>query len=179
MGVIRLQLHFSRELPPLDSAVLSIGKFHAGTAPNIIPEEVFLEGTLRTLCPDIREQMFERLEILLKGVEVSYDIQAELEIKPGYPVLVNDPEVAAFIKAQAGEILGTDRVHTLLPRMGSEDFAFFCHRWPCVIVALGCHDAEKGFQHGLHSPHFDIDEGVLDVGTLLFGQILARYTQEA
>ncbi|MBW2193507.1 MAG: amidohydrolase [Deltaproteobacteria bacterium] len=143
--VTQIQALISREIPALENVVLTIGQFHAGTAPNIIPEEAYLEGTLRTLCPDIREQMFSRLRDLLRGVAVSFGIQAELEIKPGYPVLVNNPELVAFMKTSAGELMGADHVHTLLPRTGAEDFAYFCERWPCVMVGLGCHDPEEGF----------------------------------
>lgn len=177
--VTQIQALISREIPPLESVVLTIGQFHAGTAPNIIPEEAYLEGTLRTLCPDIREQMFSRLRELLNGVAVSMDVETELEIKPGYPVLANNPELVGFLKASAGELLGDDHVHTLLPRTGAEDFAYFCERWPCVMVGLGCHDPEEGFRYGLHSPNFDIDERVLDVGTLLFGQLLTQYTEQS
>ena len=70
---------------------------------------------------------------------------------------------------------GRINVHTGLPKMGAEDFAFFCQKWGGVLVGLGCHDPGKGFQYGLHSPYFDIDEKVLDVGTRLFGQVLMRY----
>ncbi|MFH2219724.1 MAG: M20 family metallopeptidase [Pseudomonadota bacterium] len=176
--VTQIQTLISRDLPPLESAVLTIGQFHAGTASNIIPEDALLEGTLRTLCPEIRAQTLRRLRELLKGVEVSYGIQVELDLKPGYPVLVNNSELVAFMKASAAEVLGSEHVHTLQPRMGAEDFAYFCDRWPCVMIGIGCHDPEKGFQHGLHSPHFDFDERVLDVGTLLFGQILTRYIEK-
>jgi len=173
--VTQLQTLISRELPPLESAVLSIGRFQAGTASNIIPEEAQLEGTLRTLRPEIREQILRRIRELLKGLEVSYNITATLEVKSGYPVLVNHPELVTHTMSAARKIIGEDCVHTLLPRMGAEDFAYFCERWPGIMIGLGCHDPEKGFLHGLHSPHFDFDERVLDVGTLFFGQLLWWY----
>jgi amidohydrolase len=175
--VTQLQTLISRDLPPLESAVITIGRFQAGTASNIIPEKALLEGTLRTLRPEIREQLIRRMEELLKGLEVSFNITATLEIKPGYPVLVNHPELVTFTMNCAGDLFGDDHVHTLPPRMGAEDFAFFIERWPGVMIGLGCHDPEKGFLHGLHSPYFHLDERVLAVGTLLFGKVLTQYLE--
>lgn len=177
--VTQLQTLISRELPPLDSAVLTIGRFEAGTASNIIPEEAFLEGTLRTLIPEIREKIIVRFQQMVKGVEVSHDITATLQITPGYPVLVNDPKLVKHTQDVAGEVLGGDHVHSLRPRMGAEDFAYFCNKWGGIMVGLGCHDPNKGMQYGLHSPYFDFDETVLDIGTRLFGQVLTRYLEKS
>ena len=177
--VTQLQTLISRELPPLDSAVLTIGRFEAGTASNIIPEEAFLEGTLRTLIPEIREKIIVRFQQMVKGVEVSHDVTATLQITPGYPVLVNDPKLVKHTQDVAAEVLGGDHVHSLRPRMGAEDFAYFCNKWGGIMVGLGCHDPNKGMQHGLHSPYFDFDETVLDIGTRLFGQVLKRYLEKS
>jgi amidohydrolase len=177
--VTQLQTLISRELPPLDSAVLTIGRFEAGTASNIIPEEAFLEGTLRTLIPEIREKIIVRFQQMVKGVEMSHDVTATLQITPGYPVLVNDPKLVKHTQDVAAEVLGGDHVHSLRPRMGAEDFAYFCNKWGGIMVGLGCHDPNKGMQHGLHSPYFDFDETVLDIGTRLFGQVLKRYLEKS
>ena len=177
--VTQLQTLISRELPPLDSAVLTIGRFEAGTASNIIPEEAFLEGTLRTLIPEIREKIIVRFQQMVKGVEVSHDVTATLQITPGYPVLVNDPKLVKHTQNVAAEVLGGDHVHSLRPRMGAEDFAYFCNKWGGIMVGLGCHDPNKGMQHGLHSPYFDFDETVLDIGTRLFGQVLEQYLEKS
>jgi amidohydrolase len=177
--VTQLQTLISRELPPLDSAVLTIGRFEAGTASNIIPEEAFLEGTLRTLIPEIREKIIVRFQQMVKGVEMSHDVTATLQVTPGYPVLVNDPLLVKHTQDVAAEVLGGDHVHSLRPRMGAEDFAYFCNKWGGIMVGLGCHDPNKGMQHGLHSPHFDFDETVLDIGTRLFGQVLKRYLEKS
>lgn len=176
--VIQLQTLISRELPPFENAVLTIGCFQAGTAANIIPEEAVLEGTLRTLRPDIRKQIISRIEELVKGVAQSYNISATLEIKKGYPVLVNDSELVKHTVNCAREILGANHVHNNLPRMGAEDFSYFCQKWRGVMVGLGCHDPIKGLQHGLHSRYFDFDENVLVLGTQLFGHVLTRYLED-
>ncbi len=175
--VTQLQSLISRELPPLESAVITIGRFQAGTATNIIPEEAVLEGTLRTLKPDIRKTMIERIGEMVDGVSGSFGIRGTLNVTEGYPVLVNDPELVKHVTACAEKALGADNVHTGLPRMGAEDFAYFCQKWGGVMVGLGCHDPGKGFQHSLHSPQFDLDEKVLEVGTVLFGHVLTKFLE--
>jgi amidohydrolase len=170
--VTQLQSIVSRSLCPIDSAVLTIGQFHAGTASNIIPETATLNGTLRTLRSEVRELMLERLRQMLKGLEAAYGVTADLEVAKGYPVLENDSKVADYVQQVASQYLGPDRVHLELPRMGAEDFAYFLQRFPGALIRLGCHDPEAGFQYGLHSPHFDIDERVLGVGVGLFSRLI-------
>ncbi len=177
--VTQLQSLISRELPPLESAVITIGRFQAGTATNIIPEEAVLEGTLRTLNPDVRKKMIARLEDMAKALAGSFGIRATLSVSEGYPVLVNDPELVKHVMSCAEEILGAGNVHSGLPRMGAEDFAYFCQKWGGVMVGLGCHDPGKGFQHSLHSPYFDLDESVLETGTVLFADVLTRYLERS
>jgi amidohydrolase len=157
--------------------VISIGRFQAGTASNIIPEEAVLEGTLRTLKPDIRIEIIKRLDDMVEGVARSFGITATLNVIEGYPVLVNKPVLVDHVVACASDILGADNVHSGLPRMGAEDFAYFCQKWGGVMVGIGCHDPSKGFQYGLHSPYFDLDERVLEVGVRLFGNILTNYLE--
>ena len=173
--VTQLQSIISRNVPPLESAVLTIGRFYAGTAPNIIPEEAGLDGTLRTLRPEIKELVENRLKAVLQGLEITYEVSAELVVRPGYPLLVNDSRLAAFCMQQAEELLGGGRVHKELPRMGAEDFAYFLQKSPGLMIRIGCHDPEKGFTYGLHSPHFDLDERALDIGVRLFVQLLTCY----
>ncbi len=177
--ITQLQSIISRELPPLESAVISIGRFQAGTASNIIPEEAVLEGTLRTLKPDIRKEIIKSIEDMVEGVARSYDISATLNVIEGYPVLVNDPVLVEHIMTCAKDVLVADNIHSGLPRMGAEDFAYFCQKWGGVMVGIGCHDPSKGFQHGLHSPYFDLDERVLDVGTRFFGYVLTQYLKKS
>ena len=176
--ITQLQLIISRELSPLDSAVISIGRFQAGTASNIIPEEAILEGTLRTLKPDVRKEIIKRLEEMVEGAARSFDISVTLNITEGYPVLVNNPVLVEHVVTCAKEVLGSDSIHSGLPRMGAEDFAYFCQQWGGVMVGIGCHDPSKGFQHDLHSPYFDIDERVLEIGTRLFAHVLTRFLEK-
>jgi amidohydrolase len=175
----QLQTFASRTLCPLDSAVLTIGEFHAGTAENIIPEEANLKGTLRTLTPEVREQAVRRIEEMVKSLELAFGVSTTLENMEGYPAHINDSEMVDHLKNSVTEVLGADAVHIARPRMGAEDFAYFCQKWPGAMAGLGCHDPAKGFQYALHSPHFNMDERVLDVGVRLMGHALIQYIEKA
>jgi amidohydrolase len=173
--VSQLQSIVSRNVHPLDSVVLTIGRFHAGTASNIIPQDALLEGTLRTLREGARESALARLNDMVRGLETSHRVRAELTVTSGYPLLVNDERMVRFTTERARGLLGVERVHAESARMGSEDFAYFLQRSPGVLIRLGCHDPDVGFRYGLHSPCFNMDERVLDVGVLLFLDLLKRY----
>jgi amidohydrolase len=173
--ITQLQSIVSRSIAPVESAVLTIGSFHAGTARNIIPQEAILEGTLRTLSPTVRERVLQRLQEILKGLETAQQVTARLKVSIGYPLLVNDPGIVRFIKRQALKVLGDGCVHYGLPRMGSEDFAFFLQKFPGTLIRLGCAKPGAGLAHGLHSPFFDFDERALDVGVRLFTHLLTSY----
>ena len=177
--VTQLQTFVSRTLSPLDSAVLTIGEFHAGTAVNIIPEEAVLKGTLRTLTPEIRQQALHRIEEMVKSLELAFGVSTITKINDGYPAHINDSDKVDHLKACVEKVLGADAVCISRPRMGAEDFSYFCQKWPGAMVGLGCHDPAKGFQFALHSPHFDMDERVLDVGIQLMGNALIQFIEKA
>jgi len=175
--VAQLQSIVSRSVPPLDSAVLTIGSFHGGTARNIIPEEVRMEGTLRTFRSQVRDLVLRRVEEAARGLESSHGVVVELKIDPGYPPVVNHPSVVEYVVDRARGLLGAESVLLEPPSMGAEDFAYFLQRWPGALIRLGCHDPAKGFAHGLHSPHFDFDESALDAGVKLVADLLTHFAQ--
>ncbi len=173
--VTQIQFIVSRGVSPLDSAVVTIGKFNAGTARNVIPEEAVLEGTVRTLRPKVREVIFQRLQELVEGAEKAHGVSCDFSVIDGYPMLVNDPEVVRFARRTAADILGEQNVRTERPRMGAEDFAYFAGRWPAVLIRIGCRDPQAESGPGLHSPWFDFDESALDCGVRLFAALLENY----
>lgn len=174
-----LQTFTSRSLCPLDSAVLTIGEFHAGTAENIIPEEAHLKGTLRTLTPEVRRQAIRRIEQMVGSLDPAFGVTTTLKNIEGYPAHINDSAMVDHLKNCVNDVLGADAAYIARPRMGAEDFAYFCQKWPGAMVGLGCHDPAKGFEFALHSPHFDMDERVLDVGVQLFGHALIQFIEKA
>ena len=176
--VTQLQVFASRNLPPLDSGVLTIAEFHAGTKENIIPEEARLVGTLRTHTPETRALAIRRIEEMVKGLDLTFGVTTVFENIEGYPPQVNHTGLVEFIKLCVEDVLDPAGVHIGRPRMGAEDFSYFCQKWPGAMIGLGCHDPAKGFQFPLHSPHFDMDESVLDVGVRLFGHALIRLLEK-
>ncbi len=175
--VTQLQTIISRSVSPIESAVVTIGCFHGGTAHNIIPHEACLEGTLRTLNSDIRALVLQRLEDVLKGAEIAHGVTAELKIDPGYPPVVNDSKILEYVLGRARKLLGEDGVRLEPPSMGAEDFAYFLQKIPGTLIRLGCHNPEEGFTHGLHSPYFSFDEEVLDMGVQLFVDLLTHFEE--
>jgi amidohydrolase len=175
----QLQTFASRNLCPLDSAVLTIGEFHAGTSENIIPEEAYLKGTLRTLTPEVRRQAIRRIEEMVRSLDLAFGVTTTFKNTEGYPAHINDSAMLDHLKNCVEKILGADAAYIARPRMGAEDFAYFCQKWPGAMVGIGCHDPAKGFQFALHSPHFDMDERVLDMGVQLMGHALVQFIEKA
>ncbi len=176
--VNQFQTITSRTLDPLDSAVLTIGEFHAGTAENIIPEEAYLNGTLRTHSPEVRKKAVSRIENMTKSLEAAFAVTTTLENIEGYPTHVNDAGVVDHIKCCATDILGPNSIKIGRPSMGAEDFSYFCQKWPGAMVGFGCHDPAKGFEFALHSPFFDMDERVLDVSVDLMGRTMIKFINQ-
>ncbi len=172
--VTQVQAIVSRSIKPTESAVVTVGRFSAGNAANVIPETACLEGSIRALAPDVRSTVIRRLEELAASLQPAFGVTSRFTLHPGVPVLLNDPEVAALLLAASRTVLGPKNANWLPPIMASEDFAFFTEQRPGAIMRLGCSNPEKGITHKLHSPRFDIDEEVLDIGTNIFFEVVSR-----
>lgn len=175
--VSELQTIVSRDVSPMKNAVVTIGKFQAGTARNIIPEEAVMEGTVRTLDPEVRAFVLARLEEVARGVGISCRVSIKFELKERYPLLTNDATLVKYASRIGGEILGNANVLLEHPRMGAEDFAFFAQVWPAVLIRLGCRKPGTEFVDGLHSPWFNLDESSLDIGVRLFAGLLEKFAE--
>jgi hippurate hydrolase len=161
--VTALQTIVSREVNPVEPAVLTVGEIGAGSAFNIIPETAHLGGTVRTLDADLRNRMPERIEELAKGVAKGMRGYAELDYKFSYPVTINDAGAAKLALGVAGELFGEESAEELVhPSMGGEDFSFFLEKVPGAFVWLGVGDVS-----GLHTPQFAFDEEILPRGAAL------------
>lgn len=171
--VAQLQTIVSRNVSPLDSTVITVGSFQAGTASNIIPEMAVLQGTVRTLRPQIRDMVLNRLREIVAGCGEIYRVADDLALTPGYPLVVNDTRLVRWVRDAAQRLLGAEAVHIELPSMGAEDFGCFLEKCPGVLIRIGCRNPEEEFRYGLHSPHFDMDERALDVGVRLFTLLLS------
>jgi amidohydrolase len=162
--VIALQAVVSREIDPLENAVLSFGKITSGDVFNVIPESAELEGTVRTLKHELSEFIKERIEKISKQIAESFRGKAELNYAFGYPPLVNDKNATQFIRNLAKEIVGENNVFEAPISMGGEDMAYFLKERPGAFYWLGALNEEKGIIYPNHSPKFDIDEDVLPTG---------------
>jgi amidohydrolase len=173
--VTALQTVVGRNVDPLDAAVITVGKFRAGSKENIIPEEALLEGTIRALTPEVRELVIGRMNQISAGLAATFGLESELTVIDGYPPCVNDEEVSLFLHQAASDVLGPDKVSFLNPTTGAEDFAFFAQERPASIIRIGSGNPEKGITALLHTPYFDIDEEALSVGVAVFSEAVRRF----
>ena len=176
-GHLITQIHsiVSRNINPLDSAVISLGKISGGTAFNIIPDAVEILGTVRSLTPQVREQLKEKLEQISQGVAKSFGLDCQFVFEYGYPALVNDPQMSHLVASACGKGIGKENVEFIRPSMGGEDFAYYLEKVPGSFFRLGCRNEKKGMIHPFHNNRFDLDEDVLPFGVEMFVRIIDEY----
>jgi len=162
--IVALQTLVSRESPPLEPAVLTIGSIHGGTAPNIIPERVDLQGTLRVFDPTLRERLLVRMRELLDGIATTFRVGAKLQMTDCCPACINDEAMAQLVTKTASRAIGAENVLNRTRTMGADDMSLFLNAVPGCYVFVGSANAERGLNSPHHSPTFDFDEGALDVG---------------
>ncbi|HSQ88402.1 amidohydrolase [Romboutsia sp.] len=163
-----LQTVVSRNVSPIDSAVLSIGIINGGTKRNIIAENINLQGTIRTFDPKVYVSMKERMKEICKGIELAYNCKINVEIRDDYPSVNNDKNLCKeFVEA-----VGSDRIIALDPLMISEDFSYYQKEVPGLFFMLGSRDEEKGLVNGLHNINFNFDEEVLINGLETYIKLL-------
>jgi amidohydrolase len=170
-AVTALQAVVSRSIDPVEPAVATVGSFHAGTAPNVIPDEAVLEGTLRSFAEAVRETLRARVRDVLEATARAHGCRLEFELRPGYPAVVNAPGEVARVREAAREVFGPEGVVETPPLAAAEDFAYFAQRVPAAFVLVGAGDPERGIVAPHHSPAFDIDEGVLPKGAELLARL--------
>lgn len=155
--ITQLQTVVSREVSPVQPAVVSIGKVEGGTARNILPDSLRIEGTVRTQNEAAKAIIAAAFRRLLEGMKIGMRVDYELDYRPGVPVLRNDKGVLARVLASASDILGADNVVELPEAsMGSEDFAFFSVRFPSAHLRIG--SRIEGLDTALHRSNFTCNE---------------------
>lgn len=174
-----LQTIVSREISPTDSAVITIGSIHGGTAQNIIPEEVELEGIIRCLNIEHRDYIKMRLREVTTGIVNSMRGRCEIQIDESYPCLYNDDYMTDLLVSSAEKIIQSKNIVKLnAPSMGVESFAYFAMEKPSVFYYLGCGNVNKNIVHAAHSNKFDIDEQCLSIGVAIECQAVWDYLNE-
>ena len=170
-GIVALQTVVSRFADPIRPAVVTVGSLHAGTAPNVIPDDARLHGTMRSFHEDVREILRTRAREALDGAARAVGCTCEFELRPGYPAVVNDEAATAALRSAAIEILGKDNVVEADPLAAAEDFAYFLQRVPGAFALLGAGNAARGIDAPHHSPRFDVDETVLPLGSAIHAAV--------
>lgn len=166
--VTALQTVVSRGLGYEGGAVVTVGRFIADGSHNVIPDKVYLEGTLRTFDPAVTERVLERIRTIVAGAEVMFSVQADLQLEPGYPVLMNDAGCAEAVRRAAAQVVGEAQVSGAgLPMAGGEDFAYFAQAVPGAYFFLGAKRPGEDTPV-CHHPDFDFDDELIPVGIRMF-----------
>jgi amidohydrolase len=173
--VINLQHLVARGVDPLDSAVVSITQFHAGTAHNVIPEVAELNGTVRTLDAQVRTELAARMERVIRGVTEAHGATYEFTYERGYRPVVNDETVTAEMRTVVAATCGPEAVVEMRPVMVGEDFSAFQQKAPGTFFFIGAARPVDGAVHPHHHPKFDVDEGAFGIGVRVFVAAAVRY----
>lgn len=176
--ITALQQMVSRHARADIPTVLSIGKIQGLGATNVIPDKVVMEGTLRTLDEEWRGKLHGLIEKLVNQLCESMGAKAEIEIRKGYPCLINDPELTKWSKEKAIELLGAEHVHDLPLRMTAEDFAYYAQEIPACFYRLGTSNKSKNIGAPLHTSRFNIDESALEIGAAIMATLAAKALEE-
>jgi amidohydrolase len=166
-----LQTVVSRDVDPLRSAVLTIGKIRGGTRYNAIAQKATLEGTIRTFGSETKETVKARFHSIVGGVAESMEASANIDYWDGYPATVNTPEWAERVRRTAQDMLGPDATPDIEPSLGGEDFGRFLLNYPGAYFRLGAASPGAPAKKRLHDSRFDIDEKALQLGTELLAQL--------
>jgi amidohydrolase len=170
-GIVALQGVVSRSIDPLEAAVVTVGSVHGGTAPNVIPDRVALEGTMRSFHPDVRRKLRERVRESLEGTATGAGCGLEWELREGYPTVVNDAAAVDRVRRAAADVFGEANVVETAPLAAAEDFAYFLEKVPGAFALVGAGNAARGITAPHHSSRFDIDETVLPRGAELLARL--------
>jgi len=172
--ITAVQSLVTRERHGADPAVISVTMIHGGTADNVIPAEVRLGGTIRTLQAETRERMNRRFTELVQGIAQSFGGRAEVMLDPGYPSLVNDDRMVDLVEKVATEIVGASKVVELKePSMGGEDFSYYLQKYPGAMFRLGTGPAPS-----LHSDMFNFNDDALETGMMMMASLAMRVLEK-
>jgi amidohydrolase len=177
--IVALQQVVSRAASPKIPSVLSFGRVEALGATNVIPNEVKIQGTFRTLNEDWRAKAHQKMLQIAHGIVEGMGGELNFEIRKGYPFLQNDPELTARATAAAKDYLGEENVLDLDIWMAAEDFSYYSQVVDGCFYRLGTRNEERGIVSGVHTPTFDIDEDALEIGAGLMAWLAVSELEKA
>jgi amidohydrolase len=176
-----LQTIVARNIDPIDSAVVTVGEFHAGTTVNVIADKAHLGGTVRYFNPDYAGYFQARIEQIIAGIGQAHGATYEFDYQVYYPPVINDAAIADLVRSVAESVVETPLHPTNLcvtpncQTMGGEDMSFFLQAVPGCYFFLGSANADKGLDFPHHHPRFDFDETALPLGIEIFARCVERF----
>lgn len=172
-----LQTIVTQEKPQQSPAVMTVGRIAAGSAPNVLPDTGFLEGTIRTFDPAVRSQLKRRLAEVAQGTAQTLGGSAEVTFSTGIPAVICDEEVAASMLDYMTELVGKEHVRIQAPRMASEDYAEFTTRVPGALIRLSCGCPQEGYTVDAHNPKVVFNEAALPAGAATYAYGAFRWLE--
>jgi amidohydrolase len=177
-AVLNLQQVVSREIDPTEPAVVTVGKIHAGTATNVIPDTATLEGTARTLSESARRMIGKAIERRCAGVAEANDCDLRFDWIEGYPPTINDPAMADYVARVARNTFGPERfLPVARPSMGGEDFAYYLQKVPGCFFLVGVVPPGRETYPPLHSDRYDFTDAALGVGMRMFLELALNFRE--
>jgi hippurate hydrolase len=174
--VMALQTIVSRNVDPLDTAVVTVGALHAGNANNVIPALVTMELSVRALDPDVRLLLEQRIKALVNAQAESFGVRAEIDWRKGYCVLVNHTKETEFARQVALNLVGSERVIAHGPAItGSEDFAFMLEKIPGSYLLIGNGDGDSAGACMVHNPSYDFNDDNIAVGAAYWAALVREF----
>ncbi|HOK14852.1 MAG TPA: M20/M25/M40 family metallo-hydrolase, partial [Candidatus Kapabacteria bacterium] len=151
---------------PFSPAVLSVTSVIGGKATNVFPEFAAMQGTLRTFDEGLRSKLHKLIENNSRQLASLFDVKCDVEVRKGFPALINNPELVDKFKNISAQLLGSDKVHSFEPKMWAEDFAYFAREVPSVFWFLGVKNALDNEVVPLHNSKLNPDEQSMKTGVL-------------
>ncbi|WP_461204801.1 M20 metallopeptidase family protein [Clostridium sp. DL1XJH146] len=173
---LAFQAILSRRINPIDTAVITVSMFNAGSAHNIIPQTSDIEGTVRTFNEETRDNIIEMMDSSIKGITEANGADYEFYYRKGYPAVVNNDEIVSVVEKAGREILGNNKVVIMNePTMAAEDFSYFTHKVPSAFFIVGTYNKEKSLVNELHNANFNIDEDILNKASAVMAKCALNY----
>lgn len=174
-AVTAIQTIPSRRISAADAAVITVGTIHAGTAPNIVPDEAVFSGTIRTINPATRKQAVADLEQVVRGIAAAMNVEVDLFLKEGYAATINNDQMVELVRVSGVKVLGQEKVMTTSAvTLGAEDFAYFCEAAPGCYYQFGVASDKHPHAPG-HNPKFVVDPDALPYGAAVYAQIATDF----
>ena len=174
--VMALQTVVSRNVDPLDTAVVTVGALHAGQANNVIPALATLELSVRSLNPEVRSLLEQLIKALVTAQAESFGVTADIDWRPGYCVLVNSVAETDFARQVALDLVGPKRVTLQGPALtGSEDFAFMLEKIPGSYLLIGNGDTGSAGACMVHNPGYDFNDALIEPAALFWTRLVSEY----